>query len=176
MMKPGDRIPAYQIRTPEILRNIRNKVRDMGYKVDHNMGVWDSEVRSLAEFLLLTSDGNLAWATGAYFMDGNEIDVNTILEEENMTKKVMYNVNNIMAAARYVYFENDDVYESVQDAHDHIWNTIKRYAHNKNVGFVGTGGYLVQFSEEPDALYIDVYVDPDLSEESDNQVYAETYL
>lgn len=78
--------------------------------------------------------------------------------------KVMYDVNEVIAAAKYLAENNTKLNKDSQEIFDCIVADIIKFASDADVAFVGTGGYLLTFDQSDDTLFVDIYISPSFDE------------
>lgn len=78
--------------------------------------------------------------------------------------KVTYDSVQVQKAAAFIVSNNSYCKDDAQTVYDSILDYIRKYAADPDTGFVGTQGFLVQFSEEDGEVDVQVYVDPAVSD------------
>lgn len=83
-----------------------------------------------------------------------------------MIRSMVYDPEQVLMAARFLAQNNNvgirNQNREAQDWYDDILNNA-RFNAKKDIGFFATGGYLILFDSSDENVYIEVYVEPNLS-------------
>jgi len=80
--------------------------------------------------------------------------------------KILFDPNQISNAAHYLEQHNTLCNQSAEYWEESIYNSIKYYVKRSDIACMGTGGYLIKFSEiDLDVVDVEVYIDPSVGKD-----------